>query len=439
MVSQNTPSSSGILHHFIASDPNPSQTQLNQRLDAYISAMRCNDAFPQPPPAGLPSIQSLGERMSRSIDLVRPPTMAEDSEISHTRHLVDLLGTNTPETGHPAQRLSLSLGSQMLLSQSQYRQRSYNHDLVSPHYSISSEEGREGGYSPGAAGQASDHFAYSPSSLVNTVRGSKYLKAVQSLLQEVVNTSDYEAGWDDYGKKLSVRGRRAARLSSELSTEMCSNGFLSDEKQELHLKFAKLVSLLEEVESRYERYCHQMQEVVSSFELIAGAGSARCYTGLALQAMSKHFFSLSDAILSQIHLTKKKMYQDSPRLSSGASQLTLFDQEGKHNRLTLQQIGLLHGQRQAWRPIRGLPETSVVILRAWLFEHFLHPYPTESEKLILSSQTGLSKNQVSNWFINARVRLWKPMIEEMYKEEFADSDSDPLGTSGGGGTLHFEE
>ena len=24
--------------------------------------------------------------------------------------------------------------------------------------------------------------------------------------------------------------------------------------------------------------------------------------------------------------------------------------------------------------------------------------------------------QVSNWFINARVRLWKPMIEEMYEE-----------------------
>jgi len=23
---------------------------------------------------------------------------------------------------------------------------------------------------------------------------------------------------------------------------------------------------------------------------------------------------------------------------------------------------------------------------------------------------------VSNWFINARVRLWKPMIEEMYND-----------------------
>lgn len=30
--------------------------------------------------------------------------------------------------------------------------------------------------------------------------------------------------------------------------------------------------------------------------------------------------------------------------------------------------------------------------------------------------------QVSNWFINARVRLWKPMVEEMYTEEMKDQE-----------------
>ncbi|XP_042059695.1 BEL1-like homeodomain protein 4 [Salvia splendens] len=73
------------------------------------------------------------------------------------------------------------------------------------------------------------------------------------------------------------------------------------------------------------------------------------------------------------------------------------------------------------RPQRGLPDRSVTILRAWLFEHFLHPYPTEADKHLLSRQTGLSKNQVSNWFINARVRLWKPMVEEMYQQEFKEA------------------
>lgn len=31
--------------------------------------------------------------------------------------------------------------------------------------------------------------------------------------------------------------------------------------------------------------------------------------------------------------------------------------------------------------------------------------------------------QVSNWFINARVRLWKPMVEEMYVEETKEQDN----------------
>ncbi|EPS66848.1 hypothetical protein M569_07928, partial [Genlisea aurea] len=44
-------------------------------------------------------------------------------------------------------------------------------------------------------------------------------------------------------------------------------------------------------------------------------------------------------------------------------------------------------------------------------------YPSDADKHLLARQTGLSKNQVSNWFINARVRLWKPMIEEMYQQE----------------------
>lgn len=86
----------------------------------------------------------------------------------------------------------------------------------------------------------------------------------------------------------------------------------------------------------------------------------------------------------------------------------------------LQQFGMM--QQHAWRPQRGLPERAVSVLRTWLFEHFLHPYPKDSDKLLLGRQTGLSRNQVSNWFINARVRLWKPMVEEMYSEEIRDED-----------------
>ncbi|KAI4338687.1 hypothetical protein MLD38_023713 [Melastoma candidum] len=80
-------------------------------------------------------------------------------------------------------------------------------------------------------------------------------------------------------------------------------------------------------------------------------------------------------------------------------------------------------ENHPWRPQRGLPERSVSVLRAWLFEHFLHPYPSDVDKHILARQTGLSRSQVSNWFINARVRLWKPMVEEMYTEETKEHDN----------------
>ncbi|KAF9620378.1 hypothetical protein IFM89_011751, partial [Coptis chinensis] len=181
------------------------------------------------------------------------------------------------------------------------------------------------------------------------------------------------------------------------------------------------------LESKYERYYHQMEELVSSFEVAAGLGSAKSYTALALQAMSRHFCSLREAIVTHIRLAKGQSSQDLRRPHSGLSQLSLFDQGTRRNGASLQELEMIRNQRQSWRPTRGLPETSVGILRAWLFEHFLHRtrnYPNDSEKLMLASQAGLTKNQVSNWFINARVRLWKPMIEEMYTDELAESSMD---------------
>jgi len=59
----------------------------------------------------------------------------------------------------------------------------------------------------------------------------------------------------------------------------------------------------------------------------------------------------------------------------------------------------------------NLPKTATNLLKGWLFHHIFHPYPTEEEKGILSVQTGLSLNQISNWFINARRRILQPMIE----------------------------
>jgi len=53
---------------------------------------------------------------------------------------------------------------------------------------------------------------------------------------------------------------------------------------------------------------------------------------------------------------------------------------------------------------------AIGILKEWLMseEHVHNPYPTEAEKKQLMACTGLDKKQLTNWFTNARKRIWQP-------------------------------
>ncbi|XP_057731721.1 BEL1-like homeodomain protein 11 [Arachis stenosperma] len=415
-----------------------------QELDAaYGSCLRNNPAF---------TTESIGGVFS----IMEPHhhALASGSEMSHTRHLMDLLGAAANESNHHhhnhhqrrPQGLSLSLGSHMIVPShdeySRHNSRSFVNGFMNPNnYFIPAQDSRAvennltSDYYFNSATTtttfASSSASFGSESFAALIGNSRYLKPVQSLLEDLVDVGGNVVDRinDKYVEKLFHGGRNSSRTLSSQFRNNINTGVLSAEKQEHQIKIAKLISLLDEVEGRYEKYYHQMEQVVASFEMIAGEGAAKCYTALALQAMARHFCNLRDAIMSQINLEKKKLLQDLPKqLNNGLSQLSLFDRDtSRQSRMSsLQQLGMIQSQRsqQVWRPIRGLPETSVAILRSWLFEHFLHPYPNDSEKLMLASQTGLTKNQVSNWFINARVRLWKPMIEEMYEQEFGDSSED---------------
>ncbi|XP_011297725.1 homeobox protein PKNOX2 isoform X4 [Fopius arisanus] len=71
-----------------------------------------------------------------------------------------------------------------------------------------------------------------------------------------------------------------------------------------------------------------------------------------------------------------------------------------------------NGSRKGGRQKRGvLPKQATSIMRAWLFQHLVHPYPTEDEKRQIASQTNLTLLQVNNWFINARRRILQPMLD----------------------------
>lgn len=334
------------------------------------------------------------------------------------------------------QGLSLSLSPQQQQQQMNFR------SLPLDHHEISTTNHQVGILSSSPSPRTNtnniDHTrgsgASSSFSVSNgMILGSKYLKVAQELLDEVVNVgknsklSDGLEG-DHAKEKHKLDNELVSLASDDVESSSQKNSVVeltTAQRQEFQMKKAKLVSMLDEVDQRYRQYHHQIQMIATSFEQAAGIGSSKSYTQLALHTISKQFRCLKDAISGQIKDTNKTLGEEENIGGKiEGSKLKFVDHHLRQQR-ALQQIGMM--QTNAWRPQRGLPERAVSVLRAWLFEHFLHPYPKDSDKMMLAKQTGLTRSQVSNWFINARVRLWKPMVEEMYMEEVKKNNQEQNG------------
>lgn len=351
------------------------------------------------------------------------------------------------------QELSLSLGMQ--ITSSSIDLPSFQYNYLSTHLQDSGDHGSQSNkvenidylsFDPvgGVSGVVKDRSMNNgqcsisgyqiPTGVVARIYNSRYLKPSQELLEEVANLHEairqikmnrrnnlHKPCVDRFDENNSSSRINSQSVRSSINGESTtsSSGQLSPtEKQDLQNKIAKLVSLLDEVDRKYREYCQQLRVVEAALDMVAGCGAARSYTTLAHQTISRHFRFLRDAINAQIQATRQSLGEQDdlsdrvlPRLRNVEKQLR---QQG-----SLHPLGVM---RHSWRPQRGLPEGSVSILRAWLFEHFLNPYPKDSEKMMLARQTGLTRSQIANWFINARVRLWKPMVEDMYKEEFRDQE-----------------
>lgn len=87
--------------------------------------------------------------------------------------------------------------------------------------------------------------------------------------------------------------------------------------------------------------------------------------------MSKHFRCLKDTITEQLQFTGKSQGHMSYEGEASPSAENLG--KGLYFQSTaIRNAGIMEHQ-PVWRPQRGLPERAVTVLRAWLFDHFLHP------------------------------------------------------------------
>ncbi|XP_027345650.1 BEL1-like homeodomain protein 4 isoform X2 [Abrus precatorius] len=357
-------------------------------------------------------------------------------------------GTSTVVEGH-GQGLSLSLSSSLEAAKAEelrmgdsgflyFNQASGGGPSSSAQYPYKNLAGhhhqalhiQQGGIGQNQQG----HVGYGASSstpslgVVNVLRNSKYVKAAQELLEEFCSVGRGQFKKNKFSRQLSNPssnpGASGGGGGGSYSSSKDVPPLSAADRIEHQRRKVKLLTMLDEVDRRYSHYCEQMHMVVNSFDLVMGFGAAVPYTALAQKAMSRHFRCLKDAISAQLKhscdLLGEKDGAGTSGLTKGETpRLKLLEQSLRQQR-AFHQMGMM--EQEAWRPQRGLPERSVNILRAWLFEHFLHPYPSDADKHLLARQTGLSRNQVSNWFINARVRLWKPMVEDMYQQELKEAE-----------------
>ncbi|XP_023750229.1 BEL1-like homeodomain protein 1 [Lactuca sativa] len=410
----------------------------------YVNYSDHHQPPPQPPAGNFMFLNNHHQQPSQTQQFVGIPLSSQPSGSIHSQHDISALHTFMPrvqynmyspvelaapphEVARFQQGLSLTLSSQ----QSGFGSQGTGVPTASPRGegrvipgggAGGGGDGGGGGSTPSASGVSNG-----VNSMQSVLLNSKYLKATHELLEEVVNVGKGVFKNSDHSTKNLITtgggGSPAQTSGDETSSKRVDGAELTTaERQEVQMKKAKLVNMLDEVEQRYRQYHNQMQIVISWFEQASGIGSAKTYTALALQTISKQFRCLKDAIMGQIKTASRNLGEEDNKIEGG-SRLKFVDNQIRQQR-ALQQLGMI--QHNAWRPQRGLPERSVSVLRAWLFEHFLHPYPKDSDKHMLAKQTGLTRSQVSNWFINARVRLWKPMVEEMYLEETKEQEQNRL-------------
>ncbi|XP_029965614.1 homeobox protein Meis1-like [Salarias fasciatus] len=114
--------------------------------------------------------------------------------------------------------------------------------------------------------------------------------------------------------------------------------------------------------------------------------------------------------------------------------------DGLDNNLASPATGDEDDQDKKRQKKRGIfPKVATNIMRAWLFQHLTHPYPSEEQKKQLAQDTGLTILQVNNWFINARRRIVQPMIDQSNRAVSQGAAYSPDGQPMGGFVLDGQQ
>ncbi|KAJ6435159.1 hypothetical protein OIU84_000393 [Salix udensis] len=155
------------------------------------------------------------------------------------------------------------------------------------------------------------------------------------------------------------------------------------QKRALEAKRTQLLALLQLVDERYSQCLDEIHTVISAFHA-ATELDPQIHTRFALQTISLLYKQLRERISNQILAMGSHLDSGDTIETEGSVETSYLQKQW-----TLQQ--LKKNDHQLWRPQRGLPERSVSVLRAWMFQNFLHPYPKDAEKHLLAVKKWTNK------------------------------------------------
>ncbi|KFK29916.1 homeobox protein ath1 [Arabis alpina] len=238
---------------------------------------------------------------------------------------------------------------------------------------------------------ASEQASCSSKDISNNVSqvifGSKYLHSVQEILSHFATYS--LDGLENCPQRYSIRGTESGAYYENVN-EFTDGGFNNSEaglgsisqRRALEAKKTHLLDLLQMVDDRYSHCVDEIHTVVSAFHA-ATELDPQLHTRFALRTISFLYKNLRERISKKILAMGSVLERGKEK----SSENSIF-----HQHCLLQQ--LKRKNHQIWRPQRGLPEKSVSVLRTWMFQNFLHPYPKDSEKHLLAIRSGLTRSQV---------------------------------------------
>ncbi|XWS70259.1 hypothetical protein CRYUN_Cryun03dG0033200 [Craigia yunnanensis] len=235
-----------------------------------------------------------------------------------------------------------------------------------------------------------------PVHISHLISGSRYLHSVQEIFAQIASYSlenldqmSIGAGATMLLSSSCLAGRGMALMDPNDLHDIDYNSEVQLEaevrKRTVEAKKTQLLTLLQVVDDRYSQCLDEIHTVISAFHA-ATELDPQVHASFTLQTISFLYKNLRERISNQI-------------LAMGAnfdSGCTRGREKSFQNSFMQEQWALqqLKKKDQLWRPQRGLPEKSVSVLRAWMFQNFLHPYPKDADKHLLAIKSGLTRNQV---------------------------------------------